>query len=250
MDPLMISAASGMQARIQSLDMLANNIANTGTSGFKADSEYYNLYASPDALAAAADGTHPAATESPVIERQWTDFSQGTLIETGNSLDLAISGSGFFTVDGPSGPLYTRNGSFRLAQDGQIETRQGYPVRVKTPDGKPLKLDRAKPVQIGKNGAVRQEGVELGQIQLVAFNKPADLDKLGSTYFMMSDPHETKPASASQVEQGMLETSNVPVARAAVRLVSVMRQFEMLQKAISLGNDMDRQAIEEVAKVS
>lgn len=249
MDPLMISAASGMKARMESLDMLANNIANTGTSGFKSDREFYNIYASEEATGASADGAHPAVTDSPVIERHWTDFSQGTLVSTGNSLDLGISGSGFFVVDGPSGPIYTRSGNFKLAKDGQIVTQQGYVVHVKTPDGAPLKLDPTAAVEIDKDGTIHQNGISPGQIQMADFDQPSALGKLGSTYFLMSDPKSLKTANL-EIQQGALESSNVPVADAAVKLVSVMRQFEMLQRAISIGSDMSRQAIEDVAKVS
>jgi len=245
----MITAASGMKARMESLDMLANNVANTGTSGFKSDREFYNIYSSADALEAASDGAHPDVTDSPVIERHWTDFSQGTLVTTGNSLDLGISGAGFFAVDGPSGPIYTRSGNFKLATDGQIVTQQGYILRVKTPDGAPLKLDPAVQVDVEKDGTIRQKGAALGQIETVDSDKPSTFSKLGSTYFLMSDPKSLKRV-ASEVQQGTLESSNVPVADAAVKLVSVMRQFEMLQRAISIGSDMNRQAIEEVGKVS
>ena len=99
MDNLTISAASGLRTRMESLDMLANNLANTETSGYKTDREFYNLYQSADAAEGGGEAT------LPVVERPWTDFSQGTLRVTGGSLDLALSGKGFFTVDGPSGSL-------------------------------------------------------------------------------------------------------------------------------------------------
>src|ERR1700690_2723679 len=92
MDTLTIAAAGGMRARMESLDMLANNLANTETGGYKTDREFYNLYVSAEA---AGLGDGPAAT-LPVIERPWTDFSQGTLRATGSPLDLALSGKGFF----------------------------------------------------------------------------------------------------------------------------------------------------------
>src|SRR2546429_990989 len=107
MDPMTATAASGLRARMESLDLLANNVANASTGGYKADREFYSLYVAPEA----ADN-NPLST-MPVIERPWVDHSQGTLHSIGNPLDLALSGRGFFAVNGPNGPLYTRNGNFR-----------------------------------------------------------------------------------------------------------------------------------------
>src|SRR6266404_1996867 len=123
MDQLTVTAASGMRSRMEALDLLANNIANTDTTGYKADQEFYNLYASSE-----ADGQ----TTLPNVERNWTDFSQGVLKDTGNPLDVALSGRGFLTVDSPAGPLYTRNGSLRLSPSGVLQTAEGYPVRADT----------------------------------------------------------------------------------------------------------------------
>src|SRR5689334_20101619 len=98
MDPLIATAASGMRSRIETLDILANNIANAGTTGYKADEASYNLYFGADAWDAYNEGRAPG-TEMPVVEKNWTDLSQGTIIPTGNSSDLALTSSGFFTVD-------------------------------------------------------------------------------------------------------------------------------------------------------
>lgn len=246
----MISAASGMKARMESLEMLANNVANSGTAGFKSDREFYNLYASPEALQAEQDGLHPSASTLPVIESRWTDFSQGSLAPTGSPLDIGLYGRGFFAVQSPSGPVYTRNGNFRLSKDGNIITQEGYPLR-RVPDGKPIQVDPAKPIEITKDGVVRQQGQEIGQIELVNLENPAGLNKLGSLYFQLSDPKlPTTPTKDLEVRQGTLESSNVPPAEAAMRLVSVLRQFEMLQRAMTMGNDMNKHAIEEVARVN
>src|SRR5271168_1294619 len=107
MDKLSAIAASGMRARMQELDMLANNLANTSSRGYKADREMYSLYSSSDASGAG----DMAATTQPWIKSTWTDFSQGTVAPTGNPLDIALVGKGFLAVRGASGTLYTRNGS-------------------------------------------------------------------------------------------------------------------------------------------
>jgi len=242
MDPMTAIAASGLRARMESLDLLANNIANASTGGYKADREFYSLYAAPEA----AD--NDSVSSMPLIERPWVDHAQGALHATGNPLDVALSGRGFFAVNGPGGPLYTRNGNFRLAANGRLTSADGYPVRDSA--GTPLTLQAARPLEIARDGTVTQDGVVAGKLEIVDFTSNAGLSKQGSTYFRVVDP-AVRPTVAADttVEQGNVEASNTGSAEGAVRLVSVMRQFEMLQKAVSLGADMNRKAIEEVAKV-
>jgi len=241
MDPITAIAASGLRARMESLDLLANNIANAGTGGYKADREFYSLYIAPE-----AEGID-ATPAMPLIERPWIDHAQGALQSTGNPLDVALSGAGFFIVNSPSGPLYTRNGSFRIAAGGGLTTAEGYAVR--NSDGAAITLDAARPVEISRDGAVTQDGIAIGKLAIVDFPNPAGLSKQGGNYFRTADPAARPTASIATVNQGHLEASNTGSAEAAVRLVNVMRQFEMLQKAVSVGSDMSKRAIEEVAKV-
>jgi flagellar basal-body rod protein FlgF len=243
MDQISVIAASGLRARMESLDMLANNIANTSTTGYKGDGEFYTLFTSE---AAKGDGESPDAT-MPMIQRPWTDFSQGTLQPTNNPLDFGLSGKGFFAIQGPSGPLYTRNGSFQVASTGTLTTSDGYPLLER--NGQPLKGDPSKPVEVSLDGSVRQSGQLLGQLKLVDFKDASVLTKQGNNYFRNNSTQAPADAIEIQVHQGKVEASNVSASQAAVRLVSVMRQFEMMQKAISISGDMSRKAIEEVAHV-
>jgi flagellar basal-body rod protein FlgF len=242
MDNLTISAAGGMQARMQSLDMLANNLANTETGGYKTDREFYNLYVSAEA--AGAESGPPATL--PVVERPWTDFSQGALRPTGGAWDLALSGKGFFAANGPSGSLFTRNGSFRVSPAGALVTAEGYPVR--TISGESLEIPPSGVPEVAPDGTVSQNGQTLGRLEIADFSDTGSLVKQGAGYFRSAAAPQ--PASGAQVEQGKLESSNVGSAESAVRLVAVMRQFEMLQKAAMLGAQMNREAVEEVARVA
>ncbi len=106
-------AASGMRSRMESLDLLANNIANASTGGYKADREFYSLYAEEENTAT-----------MPVIQKPYTDLSQGVLQTTGNPLDLAISGQGFFTVQGPSGPLIHAQRKLSPGSERQADQRR------------------------------------------------------------------------------------------------------------------------------
>jgi flagellar basal-body rod protein FlgF len=247
MDPLSISAASGMRARMESLDMLANNLANATTVGYKSDREFYSLYASAEATAGSLESPEGADTV-PVIESHWTDLSQGILRTTGNSLDRAIDGSGFFTVKGPGGSLFTRNGNFQLSPSGTLVTADGYAVL--TANGGTIQSQSEAPFEITPDGTVNQQGQALGQLQLVNFPSTSAINKQGANYFNLADPNLKPAASSALVYQGRLEDSNAGGAEGAIRLVGIMRQFEMLQRAAKIGADMDRQSVEQVAKVT
>ena len=215
--------------------MLANNLSNTGTAGFKADREFNGLF----------------QDQLPVVDRAWTDFSQGVTVPNGNPLNLALSGKGFFALNTPTGTVYTRNGDFSLSKSNQLQTSEGYTLRNVLDNGKPITVDPSQSIDIAKDGTVQQGGQTIGQIEIDQVPSSEDvLSKLGNSYFALASG---SPASAAtqdtQVLQGSLEQSNVPAADAAVRLVSVMRQFEMMQKAMTIGSAMDKAAIQEVAKV-
>lgn len=248
MDPITISAASGLRSRMETLELLANNLANAETSGYKTDHEFYGLYTSPEAYSTMGD---EFVATLPVVERQWTDFSQGTLTNTGNPLDVALSGRGFFTMNGPNGVLYTRNGNFKIAPSGEIVSSEGYSLRAAGMNGKPIRVGSSKPIEISADGTVTQDGQTLGQFEIVDFKSTESLKKLTGAAFQNTDPTNL-PVSATnvRVQQGKVETSNVTVPEAAMRLVGVMRQFEMLQKAVTLDSEMDRSGIQEVARVT
>lgn len=250
MDPLTIAAAAGTRARLESLEMLANNIANASTAGFKADREFYGLYLSAEARQTTADANQPLPTDLPEVEHHWTDHSQGSLSATGNPLDLAIAGNGYFEISTATGGRWTRNGSFRINLDGKLATQGGDILKVKEPPGREFKLDPNQPYKIHKNGDIVQGAELLGTIQLkIPADNTGQLEKVGTSYFKVDSASSSVTAPDAEIEQGFLETSNLSIADSAVRLVSVMRQFEMLQKATNLGSDMNKKAIEEVGRV-
>ena len=248
MDNLSILAASGLRSRMESLDLLANNLANASNNGFKSDRESYSLYVAGEAREAGRESGQSPVT-LPVIESNWTDFGQGELVVTGKPLDVALSGQGLFVVGGPSGPLLTRDGSFHLSADGELVTKDGYPVEGT--DGQSIKAEPDGVVEIQKDGTVFQGGRLLGKLRIVGAPSPTSGAKRQGNYFAV-DPQAlpAEDSGATEVRQGALEASNVSPAAAAVRLVSVLRQFESLQKALQLSGDMNRSAIDEVANPS
>ncbi|MGA8597190.1 MAG: flagellar hook-basal body protein [Bryobacteraceae bacterium] len=247
MDSVIATAASGMRSRMETLDVLANNIANAGTTGYKADQESYGLYFGDPAWEGYDEG-RPDAAEMPVLERNWTDFSQGTLLPTGSATDVALASSGFFMVDGANGPLYTRNGHFRLSKTGVLQTQDGYPV--KATDGSTITLSLDSAFQITPTGDIQQNGSTVARVAVMDAPGGKSGERVGAGYFKFAADATPTPVTDPQIEQGKIETSNVVPAYSAVKLVTVMRSFEMLQKAVSMTSEMNRKVVEEVAKVA
>lgn len=248
MDPLTTTAAAGMRSRLETLDLLSNNLANVSTPGFKADREAYSLYMAEESLLAPEEGGLPQVS-APVIEMNRTDYSQGLLTSTGNSTDLALSGAGFFQVDGPNGTLLTRNGRLQVTRDGRLTTTDGY--ELSTVEPRRIRLNPEMPFTVDPDGTVRQDGSAMGRLKLVDLNPKSQTAHREGLYFSLDSRglQDLTPARA-EVRQGSLESSNYSAAEAAVKLVGVLRQFEALQRATQLGAEMGRRAVEEVARVN
>lgn len=238
MDPLTITAGAGLRSRAEALDLLANNLSNASTAGFKADREAYTLYLNEESW----------QTTSPYIERHRTDFSQGQLKQTGDPAHLALEGSGFFLVDGPQGPLLTRNGVFRITQEGKMVTPEGFEFATVEP--RRIRATPGLEVEVDSEGTVLQGGERAGRLRLVSLPEQAQPAKREGAYFSL-DVRDlpTLRASTAQVHQGKTEAANFSPAEAAVRLVNILRQFETLQKALQIGGEMGRKAVDEVARV-
>ncbi len=239
MDPALLTATAGLRSRLETLELLGNNIANANTAGFKADREFYNLF-----LGAAAEAD-PAGdfTWMPVVEGSAIDFRQATLTPTAAPLDVALDGPGFFLVAGPEGALYTRNGSFRRARSGRLETLEGFALRG---ERGPVKLPPGE-IKISQDGTIWAGQQRIDRLQVMEFAPSQPLSKVGRNYFRSAD--RGRPAARTSVEQGQLEAANVNPAETAVRLIEVTRQFEMLTRAVSLvANDMNRRVIEELPR--
>jgi len=245
MDSLSVAAASGLQSRMDSLSLLANNLANAGTAGFKMDREFYGVYTSNNADDPSGSNT---VSTVPVVDKQWTDFSQGNLQTTGSPLDIGLSGRGFLVANGPGGAVYTRNGALRVSPAGELITGEGYPLR--SAGGGTIHVAAGKTIDIAKDGTVSQNGQPLGQLEIVDFKSTDSLKKMSGAIFQNTDPKNLPfPATNVEVEQGKTEASNVGVPDSAMRMVGMMRQFEMLQKAITLNSTMNQKALEEVARI-
>jgi flagellar basal body rod protein FlgG len=244
MNSTLFMVAAGMRSRVESLDILGNNIANASTSGYKADHEFNRLFWTERAR---SDPYNGAESLMPVAEATRIDFTQGPLIATEAPLDVALNGRGFLAVDGPGSVLYTRNGHLTRAADGRLVTADGYAVRDS--GGGPITVPEHGRIEIEPHGVVSVDGLTIGQLAIVEFAGQPPLTKVGRNYFSAPVQVTPEPTGATTLAQGHLEGSNVSAPEAAVRLISVGRHFEMLSRVANLvGNEMDARSVEELGR--
>lgn len=249
----MYSALSGNLAAMRRLDVITNNLANAGTSGFKQDRIVF------DSLLAGKKNpprVPEANTADPVLlgDRLLTDFSQGAVRSTDNALDLAISGDGFFAVSTPDGTAYTRQGNFKLTSDGTLVTAAGLPVQ--SSGGQPvvintLNAEENAKVVVDSQGNITINGEAIATLGLYDFPKPYQLTKLAGAMFVPADENSTpQPVSpVTTVAQGALEESNVDAVSSMVQMIEASRYFESCQKVILSYNEMAAKAVNELARV-
>lgn len=198
MDNSTYIALSGQNARQQQMDVLANNIANLSTPGFKGEEMMFHEFLT------GASGSDPSSYVN--ITGNARDMSQGPLTHTGNSLDLALNGPGFLTVSTPSGNEYTRDGQLTLDAQGQLVTMGGFVVQGD--GGSPIVIPSgAGNVTIGTDGTVATAQGKIGKIPVVNFADPQNMaEQQGGLFTTTQTP---QPITTTQVEQGTIEESNV-----------------------------------------
>lgn len=247
-------AATGMNAQQRNLEVIANNIANINTTGFKrARAEFSDLLYQTERL----QGVPNRSNASIVPEGAKIGLGvktvavrnvhlQGSLVATGNPLDLALTGNGWFQIEGGDGtPLYTRSGSFNTNALGQIVTSDGFAVvpAITVPENT-VEVIVNKTGQVFARMADQQELQELGQLTLANFANQAGLAPLGDNLFQ--ETTASGPANVSvpgdpgfaTIEQGYLETSNVDPVKEITELISAQRAYEMNSKVIKAADEM------------
>lgn len=224
-------ALSRQVALGRQLEVIANNMANASTPAYKAQSMQFNEY-----LIRADEGAPLSFVEDAGVSRDWTP---GTLRPTGNPLDLAINGDGYFVVNTPDGDRYTRNGRFALDAAGQIVTGDGNPV---VGDGGPIIVPTEDVnVAIAADGTVSTENGTLGKIRIVRFPEPQALTAVGAGLYQTDASPE--PDAASRISQGMVEDSNVQPIIEMTNLIQVTRDYEAAQKMIDAEHERQLRAI-------
>jgi flagellar basal-body rod protein FlgF len=219
------------------LDVIANNVANINTAGFKRQSLEMAEYDMPVASA----NTFPRADRDHAFVEDWTtttDFEPGTLETTGSPYDVAIQGDAFFVVQAPDGERYTRAGNFQLDSTGRLVTPDGYPVLSE--GGEVLFTPDEVDVIVGADGTISTINGPKGRLRLVSFEDNRLLEKIGENLFTGEG---AVPATAFRVQQGTVELSNVQSVVEMTRLIEVTRAYESISRMIANTDELRQKAI-------
>jgi flagellar basal-body rod protein FlgG len=240
-----------MQSAMYRQDLFADNLANTGTSGFKV-----SRMATSTAVTTGLDAPEKAWRQQELqrADELFIDWRQGELLQTGNNLDLALQGDGFFVVDTPAGPAYSRTLSMRVSATGTLTDPTG--SAVVTTEGEPIQVKNVNALRIDPNGAVMSGNDVIGHVKVVDFPKPYQLRQEGAGRFVpfASAPSEPVPlpvdaSENTSVEQGFVEGPNVNVVAEMVRMISQFRNYEADSKVMhAVDSTLDR-AINQVGRV-
>ncbi len=235
-----MEALEGAVILERKLDLIANNMANIDTVGFKKQGITFEEYLLPQ-----VDDTKRTSKG----ELEWTNFSPGNLRVTGNPLDFAIEGKGFFVIDTPDGRRYTRAGNFTLDSQNQLVTQEGYPVLG---NGAPIVLEdtTGKGLWLSGDGRFFVDGTQTGAIDVVSFDNPQALKCMGGNLFSATQGAGAATPVDARVKQGYLEDSNVNPLETMIQLIDVYRAYEVQQKALQTVDQMDNQAAGELGKPS
>jgi flagellar basal-body rod protein FlgG len=235
---------SSMQTLWHRHELLANNLANASTAGFKQDDVLVMAgHTPPEGLAAASSSMTPVGGYTMA---HWTDHSTGVFRDTGRDLDLAIDGPGFLVVQTPRGLRYTRAGALSIGREGTLVTSSGHPVMG---EGGPITVRSARPV-ITPAGDIRDGDRIAGRLQVVDFPRPYRLAKEGDGVFAPTDPAaEPVPAADYQVVGGTLEESNVDPVRTMVQMIAMLRHYESAQRVVQAVDEADRAAANDLGRV-
>lgn len=232
-----LSRQLGLQRQ---MDVVANNMANVNTNGFKAEGMVFSEY-----LIRAEKTTKLSYVQELATFR---DQSEGNIQITGNDLDLTIQGEGYFVVQSPDGPIYTRNGRFQLNADGEVVNQSGYPVMaggaavIINPEDGPLNVseDGVLSADVTQGGNVP---IIYGQLDIVSFADPQLLKAAGASGFTADQPAEPTPLEDFKVQQRMLEGSNVNSVMTMTDMIKVQRSYQSIQKFLEGEHERMRRAV-------
>jgi flagellar basal-body rod protein FlgF len=248
-------AATGALAYEKRLQLLANNLANVDTAGFKKDRGRFREFNLSEAGADENMRFQSPQLRAPQYWMQYstyTDFSGGALKKTGNPFDLALSGHGFFCVQTPDGIMYTRRGDFALNADEVLVTQEGWPVLGRGGDIQ-IKLSKLsadkREFSISEDGTVTVDGSEVDRLRIVDFTKSHALEKAGNNYYRALKPRMLEELDENlEVSQGFLELSNVDTIRMMTEMIEVLRGYESYQKIMRSVDDMNAKLINDVGR--
>lgn len=241
MDNISYLALRTQQALERRIATTASNLANVNTTGFKADALRFQVAIVPPARSSDRPSDIRFVRDAGLVR----DFSQGAVSQTGESFDLAIEGDGYFAVEGPNGPAYTRDGSFQLDAAGTLVTSDGRAVLDS--GGAPIVFDtRGEAPQIDREGRIRVGAANIGALQLVSFENQANLRKIGDNLFEAGNQAPTLFEGA--VVQGALEESNVNAISAITELIQISRAYEGAARIVQSTDDLRQRALQRLGQ--
>lgn len=238
------TAASGMMAQVVRQETITNNLANSDTAGFKQDLTLLQTGMERDVMRIPQKRLQRRdligrMDLGVLVNQQHTSFAQGPLQETGQALDLAITGNGFFTVETPEGIRYTRNGAFNLDAERFLVTADGYRVLgalgpVQLPEGE---------IQITREGQILVDGQTVDTLRIVDFADLQQLQKVGSSLWTTE---QQELAFNGQIHQGYLEGANVQPAEEMARMIAVLRLYETNQRVLQAHDQLTGKIVNEI----
>lgn len=232
-------AMTGAVLRKQELDSVANNLANVSTAGYKRTSFSSRLYPLLEGVPQEQKAVYPNARAMAYYGKYHIDTSEGNIKTTGNPLDLAIKGDGFFAIEGKDKTYYTRNGAFSMNKDGFLVTLSGQ--RVLDTANKPIRIE-GKSVNITPDGNIYVNGNIAAKLKQVNLN---NIEHTGGSLFSGNEAG----ASKGEIIQGSIEMSNVNPIREMVGIITALRQYETARKVMKSFEDISQKVVTEIAKV-
>ncbi len=234
------AATSGAEVQRIRVAMLSNNLANINTTGYKSDDAIFRIgdgEKKPDASGDEDAAAHPELLRLPIIPlTARTDFTQGPLEPTGNPLDLAIQGKGFFSIQTDDGIRYTRNGSFTINTDGILTTQDGQTVMG---EGGPITIEGGEVLVDGTGNVVVDDQIT-DKIRIVEISDRSALRKEGASLFVLDETQASEePVADADLHQGFLEGSNANAVKIMTDLIEAMRGYESYQKVIRTLDEMN-----------
>jgi flagellar basal-body rod protein FlgF/flagellar basal-body rod protein FlgG len=233
-------------ARTQALDTIAANVANSSSAGFRGEENVFGTVLAEAGRHGRMSALNKATNSFSQIGNSQIDVTQGAITRTGNDLDVAIEGGGYFKVQSATGVAYTRNGHFHADANGRLVTDAGEPVLG---DGGEIRLTKGK-VSISANGMISSDGVISGKLSVVTFAPGTKLINHGGSQYGAPVGSEL-PASQASLQQGALEGSNVSPIEGVVQLITAQRAAESMRHALTLiDGEMDKATVQDLARVN
>jgi len=251
MSEAIYTVGSGSILQQMRLEVLANNLANVNSSGYKVERPLFKAFLPGDETGAPA--VEVESGEASVMAKNYhvefvgtrIDFTKGQLKKTDSNLDFALIGDGFFSIQTDDGVQYTRSGAFNLDGDGRLVTQDGQQVLG---EGGPIRIN-GNTITVDESGAINVDGVEVDRFAIVDFEERDRLKKIGHTRFQIEeDMRPIAPVEGLRVKQAYLELSNVNAIKSMSEMIDVLRTYEAQQKTIKAVTDMNIKAINDVGR--